>query len=1164
MKTRILLLIMVLIACFQVRADFTVNGITYRKLTKTTVAVVNCNNVKTLNIPATVYDSNIGYKVTDLPRNALSNVYDLVELSLPATLQNLELINFNYMRKLERIQVDAGNTKFRSENGILYNASKTSLLHFPATMGATTYVIPSTIDTLAAYAFSCNSIIDSIKLPNTIRYIGMGAFEQCNNLKSITLPDSLQTISDRLFSSCTKLDRIIVPKTVSSIGEFAFSMCSELTKIQLPDNLITIEDYAFYSCSKLTSINLPASLSSLGASAFSYCKSLKAIDLPTSIRKISPRTFESCERLEKIEINSTNAYFTCKEGILYDKKQTEIICYPHGKQDTLFAIPRTVKRIQSTNFERNGYLIEIQIPNPVTTFEDGCFSQCTALGRIQLPTGLSHINNAMFNGCSSLTSILIPEGVERIDQYAFSYCQNLKSVELPSTLKTISKNAFSQCPNLEEINVSLKNALLKSENGILYSKNGDELQLYPVGKRNNSFYTPSTVKTIFSNCFYNNKYLQTITITDSVESIGKGAFEGCINLKSINIKGQITCIEALTFANCKMLESIEFPQTLTKIDETAFKDCMALKTINLPHSVQDLGKGVFSGCKSLQFIQLPNAIRSLPEEAFSNCSALTRIQLAPSLTSIGDRAFRYCVNLLQFSFPDSLTSIGEEAFDHCSKLSSIKLPKTISFVGIGAFYGCSSLRQITLLKDKPFLLLQDVFALVPLASCIVNVPTGSLERYLAKPAWNIFPLINDKVALQEEKIGTVRYFDETIPVTSTNAFSEIYKRIEKSDVGAYTRHRALDCFFILAEGVSDSIKERTLEYTLLHANRSDWDNLTLDSTLHYFKQLYPNNTSLSSIEKSTNRLKSINVGQRIPSFKFLSFDGLNTRTSESFIGKPTLFLYIDLDRLPKNSGKTQLEKALQKMLEFKKLPPFNEIQFAIVTGSKNNDTWADLNIDTDTKKWIYQTKNPDSMYDYFDREEAACLLLLDKNGIITSNNLKLEQDASNSLMSLDYRINLLKIQDFIYKPIENPEPFARAFFAQFLKNSISFSALLPADTLKMLDKKGLLRLHRFTPIIYDDNYKRSLKTMLEMENIFGDQTIKIKSVNYRSNEDDNIVDKIQLVFTVNNKRTFQFIIQNCIYHNGKWYIFHDYPACKEYNPNKITPLSTMPIWSAKL
>ena len=132
-----------------------------------------------------------------------------------------------------------------------------------------------------------------------------------------------------------------------------------------------------------------------------------------------------------------------------------------------------------------------------------------------------------------------------------------------------------------------------------------------------------------------------------------------------------------TFYSCRSLTSITLPDSLTSIGDYAFASCTSLTSINLPDSLTSIGNGAFSRCTSLTSITLPEGLTSIGDFAFFSCTSLTSINLPDSLTSIGIQAFYSCTSLTSINLPDSLTSIGGAAFYYCTSLSLVTSLPTI-------------------------------------------------------------------------------------------------------------------------------------------------------------------------------------------------------------------------------------------------------------------------------------------------------------------------------------------------------------------------------------------------------------------------------------------------------------------------------------------------------
>ena len=145
---------------------------------------------------------------------------------------------------------------------------------------------------------------------------------------------------------------------------------------------------------------------------------------------------------------------------------------------------------------------------------------------------------------------------------------------------------------------------------------------------------------------------------------------------------------------CTGLTSITIPDSVTSIGLCAFSGCSSLTSITIPGSVTSIGYSAFDACSSLTSITIPGSVTSIGNSAFYECSSLTIVTILGSVTSIGDSAFDGCVNLTTITIPDSVTSIGDYAFDGCANLTSITIPGSVTSIGKSAFDGCYKLVEV--------------------------------------------------------------------------------------------------------------------------------------------------------------------------------------------------------------------------------------------------------------------------------------------------------------------------------------------------------------------------------------------------------------------------------------------------------------------------------------
>ena len=175
--------------------------------------------------------------------------------------------------------------------------------------------------------------------------------------------------------------------------------------------------------------------------------------------------------------------------------------------------------------------------------------------------------------------------------------------------------------------------------------------------------------------------LTSITIPNSVTSIGGSAFTGCTSLKSIVVESDNSVYDSRS--NCNAIIETD---TNTLI--------LGCKNTIIPNSVTSIGGYAFRDCRGLTSITIPDSVTSIGEGAFNSCTGLTNIIIPDSVTSIGAGAFGSCSGLTSITIPNSVTSIDSVTFEDCSSLTSITIPNSVTSIGAYAFRGCTDLTSI--------------------------------------------------------------------------------------------------------------------------------------------------------------------------------------------------------------------------------------------------------------------------------------------------------------------------------------------------------------------------------------------------------------------------------------------------------------------------------------
>jgi hypothetical protein len=332
----------------------------------------------------------------------------------------------------------------------------------------------------------------------------------------------------------------------------------------------TIGNEAFYSCSNLISITIPDSVTTIGDEAFYFCSSLTSITIPDSVTTIGEWAFYSC-----------------------------------------------------------GRLASVTIPDSVTTIGEWAFAACSALTSITVDAqnpSFSSIDGVLYD--KNKTTLIrcpggktgdfsIPDTVSTIVNGAFFHCQNLTSITIPDGVTTIGlgHNTFRLCPGLTSITVDALNPSLSSIDGVLFNKEKTTLIQYPLGKIQETYAIPGTVTMIGDAAFSGCMSLTSVTISESVTTIGQFSFYLCygltkfevdpLNLRFSSVDGVLYNKEKtslLRYPESKIGGAFMIPDSVTSIEQRAFIYCKGLTSIRIPENVISIGDHAFAQCNSLTSI----------------------------------------------------------------------------------------------------------------------------------------------------------------------------------------------------------------------------------------------------------------------------------------------------------------------------------------------------------------------------------------------------------------------------------------------------------------------------------------------------------------------------------------------------------------------------------
>ena len=480
--------------------------------------------------------------------------------------------------------------------GNQYAVTKISDKAFSDNTNLTAVTLPESVVTLGSDAFSGCQSLKTIKIPSKVTAIPDRCFVSCSSLESVTIPEGVTTIGSYAFQSC-KLNALTLPESLETIGSYAFSFC-DLTDLVIPEGVLVIDQDAFLGNYSLKNLTLPSTITSIGESAFLYNDNLQSIICNAATPPaLGDNAFRSNISI-KVPMASIVAYrqaegwkdFTnyyggemVADGITYWINEKGAMVAAADSSLTEANIPSVVEfegnqyfvtKINDMLFLDNTNLESVALPESLTTLGIRAFGGCQSLKTIKIPSGVTAIPDRCFLECSSLESVTIPEGVTTLGLYAFSNCR-FKTLTLPSTITKIDDGVFSHNNNLRTITCNAVTPPMLGDNVFYYSATSSvKVPLQSIA----AYRQADGWKNI-------SEYYVYEVISDGVTYR--------IDDKAAYVRAVDKTVSEICLAENVAFEGAQYP--LYKIADKAFAGNGSITLVTVPATVETIGSNAFDG-----------------------------------------------------------------------------------------------------------------------------------------------------------------------------------------------------------------------------------------------------------------------------------------------------------------------------------------------------------------------------------------------------------------------------------------------------------------------------------------------------------------------------------------------------------------------------------------
>ena len=488
--------------------------------------------------------------VHKIASGAFSNCKALKEFYIGSNLRDLGYGVFAGCDSLSKLTISDDNNHFMYKEGLLYDDEGKVLYFVLKGAGLKKVSLPRTVETIMPYAFWGCDTIKEIGLSEYIDYLDDYSLSNLKNLESIVIPYSVERIGLKAFADCVNLKDVIIHPTVKNIHETAFDGCLKLNIIAEPGS----EAYKFFENLSFQPI-WEEEYEDVEDIIYNIGDSVESIEDVVTQKAEGPNA--SDERLLGATVVSSghavilidNTKQTVNVGEAYNKEDKEEKPSESTENKT-----EVIDLFSTTDVKGNTIPKYTVVNNEIAS---KAYYGSNNMSGYKMPENITTINDFAF-ARSNIGSLSIPSSVTNIGYGAFYHCDDLENITIPSSVSEIAPFAFDNTKWMENWKKSGQDFLIVGD-GILLAYNGGDSHVT----------IPDGVKKIAPYVFYKHNGLLSVSMPDSLLEIGEAAFCGCTNLKEVFGGINVKVIRDRAFYECP-LQTIKVTDAVESIGLLAF------------------------------------------------------------------------------------------------------------------------------------------------------------------------------------------------------------------------------------------------------------------------------------------------------------------------------------------------------------------------------------------------------------------------------------------------------------------------------------------------------------------------------------------------------------------------------------------------------------------